>query len=369
MAIWPIAMCDALKRSGVGTHAGNLLRNISLPICAIAMTLTYSAAPKAQETFPKIVHLSVGSSAGGTFDNYARLTARYMEKHLPGKPTFVVQHMPAAGGIKALNWLYSNAPKDGSAIATVPPGAVFAPLQGLPGPMYDATRFTYLISVDRLDNMLTVWHATPFNKAEDVFEKELVIGNTGGSSAITVMMINRLVGTKFKVISGYPGTNEIGMAMERGEVDGTFNYDLAGLKAQDQWLTDKRIRILMQITFNPVQDQLLEGVPTLGKFVKDKEVKSVLEILFAKQELGRVYMAPPDVPAGIVNTYRTELNNIVKDADYLAQASKMKLSITPTSGDDLDNYVKRIHAAPKAIVERMLAEMKLAEKGIKASGE
>jgi tripartite-type tricarboxylate transporter receptor subunit TctC len=338
-------------------------RNVCACLCIAAVGLAVSAAVQAQDKFPKKVRLVIGTGTGGGFTNYGRLTAKHLKKHLPGKPTVIVQNMPGAGGIKSLDWLYRAAPKDGSAIATMPSGALFAKIMGIKRIKYDATRFNFLISVDRLRNVLVVWHKTPYKSIRDLFEKSVIIGNSGKPSAMVPAMLNRLIGSKFKVISGYPGTGSIGLAMERGEVDGVINYtwsSITGTKAY--WLTGKKIRVLMQVTFSPSTDPRLKDVPTLATFVKNQESRDILEVILAKQVVGRAFMAPQGVPAGIVGTYRKVLTKIVNDRDFLAEAKRRKLTISPTSGEDIRKFVKRIHATPKATIERMYAEMKLAEK-------
>ncbi len=340
-----------------------LLRNTCVALCAATLGLALSAPSQAQEKFPRTVKLVIGTGTGGGFTSYARLTAKHLKKHLPGNPTIVVQNMPGAGGVKSLYWLYSAAPKDGSAIATMPSGALFAKIQGLPNIKYVATRFNYLISVDRLRNMLIVWHKTPFKTTKDLFEKQVIIGNSGGTSAMIPAMLNRLIGTKFKVISGYPGTGSIGLAMERGEVDGVINYSwssITGTKAY--WLTGKKIRVLMQVTFNPSTDPRVKDVPSISKFVKDKESRAILEILLAKQVVGRAFIAPPGVSAGLVATYRKVLTKIVNDAAFLAEAKKRRLTINPTPGQDIAKFVERIYATPQATIAKMYAEMQAAKK-------
>ncbi len=213
--------------------------------------------------------------------------------------------------------------------------------------------------------MLLVWHTAPFYKADDIFKKEMLLGNSSGPSAIIPAMINRLAGTKFKVIGGYRGTNEMALALERGEVQGSINYEWNSItSSKPEWLSKHQIRILMQMTFDPVDDPRLKGIPTIDKYVKDPELRSILEILLAKQKLGRPFMGPPDMPTAIVATYRKALTEVVNDPAYLAMAKKSKISIHPVSGEELTAFIKRIYSVPASTVKRMRAEIKLAEKGI-----
>ena len=162
---------------------------------------------------------------------------------------------------------------------------------------------------------------------------------------------------------GYPGTGSIGLAMERGEVDGVINYTWSSITGtKPHWISGNKIRVLMQVTFQPSTDPRLKDVPTLERFVKDKESRSILEILLAKQVVGRAFIAPEGVPPGIVDTYRKVLTKIVNDSAYLAEAKRRKLTISPTSGEDIAKFVKRIYATPKATVEKFHAEMNQAAK-------
>lgn len=330
----------------------------------IGIAIAFPMIVQAQEKFPKTITYVVGTGAGGGFDEYGRLAVRYMSKYLPGTPTIVVQNMPGAGGIKSLSWLATAAPRDGSAVASMPAGAVFAPIQGLPGATYDATKFNYLISLDSLANMLIVWHTTPFMNAKDAFEKEIILGNSSGPTQIIPAMFNRLIGTKFKIITGYKGTNEVGLAMERGEVQGSFNWAWTSIVAKPQMLQEKLIRILMQLTFNPINDPRLKNVPSLNDFVKEGVEKDILEILLAQQELGRSIIAPQDVPAGVVKTYRSALMKVANDPNYRADAKKGAMTLNITPGEKVEAYVKRIYSVPKSTIEQMNNEIELAKKEI-----
>jgi tripartite-type tricarboxylate transporter receptor subunit TctC len=287
-----------------------------------------------------------------------------MEKHFPDKPTVLVQNMPGAGGIRALGWLAAAAPRDGSAIATMSSAAVFAPLQGLAGATYDATRFNYLISLDRLSNLLTVWHTTPYTSAKDAFDKQIIIANASGPTAIMPVMYNRLLGTKFKVVTGYTGTNEVLMALERGEGEGAFNLSWSSIVSHARLLNDHLVRVLLQLTFDPSDDPRLAGVPTLTDFVKEGVEKDMLEILQAKDELGRAIIAPQDMPAEIVRAYRDSFAEIAADPAFQTEAKARHLPLAIQAGDKAEAYVKRIYAMPKSTVARLQDEMKKAAREV-----
>lgn len=325
------------------------------------VSLSAQAQPATGSAGP--VTLAIGSSAGGGYDQYARLTARYLQRELPGHPTVIAKNMTGAGGIVVLNWTYNSAPRDGTVIASSQGSAVFAPLQGMKGAQYDPRKFNWLISLSDLKNMLIAWHTSPVTSIDDVFTKGMILGNVAGDSSIIPAMLNRLIGTKFKIIAGYRGTNAVALAVERGEVDGTLNLEWGSLKAtRSEWLADKKIRLLMQVTFSPLKD--MSDVPALGKYIKSDEDRDMLQILLAKQEIGRPFMAPPGVAPAIVAEQRRILEKIVKDPEFLAEAAKLRLPIDPSPGTELEALVKRVYGIPQSTIDHLHREMKLAESGI-----
>jgi tripartite-type tricarboxylate transporter receptor subunit TctC len=334
-------------------------------LAGVALAMAAFVSPAAADTpFPKQITIVVGVGPGGGFDEYARLLAKYMERQLPGKPSMVVQNMPGAGGIRSLSWLAMAAPRDGSAMATMSSSAVFAPLQGLPGATYDATQFNYLISLDRLSNFLIVWHTTPYTSAKDAFDKSIIIANASGPTAIMPFMYNRLLGTKFKVVTGYTGTNDVLVALERGEGEGAFNLSWSSIISHPRLLDEKLIRVLMQFTFNPVEDPRLAGVPTLNDYVKDGIEKDMLRILLAKDETGRAIIAPPGVPVDLVHAYRENLQQIANDPGFREEAGKRQLPLMIQSGEKVEDDIKRIYAMPASTVTRLQEEMKRATEDV-----
>lgn len=314
----------------------------------------------AQVQVPKQISIVVGVGPGGGFDDYARLLARHMEWEFPGRPTTIVQNMPGAGGIRSLSWLAAAAPRDGSAVATMSSSAVYAPMQGLPGATYDATTFNYLISLDRLSNFLIVWHTTPYKSADDAFTKPIIIANAAGPTAVMPVMYNRLLGTKFKVVTGYTGTNDVLVALERGEGEGAFNLSWSSIISHPRLLDDKLIRVLMQFTFNPVDDSRLAGMPTLKNYVKDGIEKDMLEMLLAKDETGRAIIAPPGLPADLVALFRDSLFKIANGPAFQAEAASRQMPLMIQHGDKVEADIRRIYAMPESTVARLQEEMKRA---------
>lgn len=309
------------------------------------------------------ITLAIGSAAGGGSDQYGRLLARHLPRFLPGSPLIIAKNMNGASGILVLNWTYSTAPRDGTAISNPTGSSVMAPLQGATGAQYDPRKFNWLISIANLTNMLVVWHASSFHTIDDIMAKPLVLGNGVGDTAIIPAMLNRLAKTKFKIISGYPGTNDVSLAMERGEVDGTMNLEWGTLQAvRADWLRDKKIRIPLQVTFHPVKE--LPDTPSLNDIISKPEDRSMMQILLAKQDVGRPYITPPGVAPGIVATQRQAFEQVVRDTEFLADARKIGLIVDPTPGTELEALVARIYSMPQDLLARLHDEMKAAESEI-----
>ncbi|HEY4134597.1 MAG TPA: tripartite tricarboxylate transporter substrate-binding protein [Alphaproteobacteria bacterium] len=299
--------------------------------------------------------LVVGTGVGGGYDTYGRLVSMHLPRMLPSRPSVIVKNMAGAGGIVASNWLYNIAPKDGSVIATVPGTAIFQPLLGNAQGRFDARQFTWLGNLNFLGNVIIVWHATPFKSVQDLFDKEVIVGAAAG---VDVMpnFLNKIIGTKFKVIGSYPGTTEVFLAMERGEVDGVVGIGLDSLKAtKSEWIKNNQVRMLMQITSKPEPD--LQGVPFLMDYVKSEEDRKVLELALAKQNLGRPFLAPPDIPAKTAETLQKAFIDLSKDPEFLSEAARLKLDIQFTSGPDVAKFVTDIYATPQNIVERAVREL------------
>ena len=332
-------------------------------VIGLACVAATAATAEAQIKIAGPVTVAIGSAAGGGYDQYARLTARYLQRDLPGNPTVVAKNVTGAGGIVVLNWAYAVAPKDGTAIVTTQGSSVFAGLQGMQGAQYDPRKFNFLISLGNLTNMLLVWHTSSVTSLDDVFNKGMALGNVQGDSSIIPAMLNRLIGTKFKVITGYPGTNAVALAVERGEVDGTINIEWGSLvSTRADWLRENKVRNLMQVTFHPIAE--LKDVPPIGNFIKSDVDRDMLQILLAKQDIGRPFLAPPGVAPDMVALQRNVLAKIARDPDFLADAAKMQLPIDPTPGEELNELVQRVFAIPQSTIDKLRDEMKLAESGI-----
>jgi len=285
--------------------------------------------------------LVIGYAPGGSYDLYARLVARFLGKHMPGQPAIVPQNMPGAGSLQAANYIYAVAPKDGTAIAAL--GETIAMEQALqnPGVRYDATKLTWIGRIASSNNIHLVWHSAKAQSMEDVKSIEMSVAGTGPANLAETVpkLLNNVLGTKFKIVSGYPSSGPAMLAMERGEVDGTAT-SWAVVKAQHQaWLKDKKVRIILQDV--PERDPELPDVPALVELAKNDADRQLLTLYASGGAIGRAYTAPPDLPTAAAAALRDSFQKMTQDPDLLADAAKMQVSIEPADHKLLQQVVEQ----------------------------
>lgn len=316
--------------------------------------LSMAAAQGAADFYKgKTVELYIGYSAGGGYDVYGRLLARHMGKHLPGNPTILAKNMTGAGSLKLANWLYNVAPKDGTAFGIIGRGTGFDPLLGRKGAQFDAEKFNWLGSMNDEVSVCVAWHTTGIRSIEELFGKELTVGGTGASADTDQFprITNGVLGTKFKIVSGYPGGNDVGLAMERGEVQGRCGWSWSSVRSTHQdWLDGKKINILVQLALSKHAD--LPNVPLIIDLAKNDEQRRILRIIFSRQTMGRPFLAPPGLPRERVDALRKAFMDTMKDKEFLADAEKAKLEITPVSGADVQKLVEEAYDTPKEIAKK-----------------
>jgi tripartite-type tricarboxylate transporter receptor subunit TctC len=333
---------------------------MKLCVCVLAWSClaTASHAQKVDFSGQKIT-LAIATPSGGGYDLYGRLVARHLGKFLPGNPTLVPQNMPGAGSLIAANWLANVAPKDGTGIAIIPSATLFENLLGNTSARFDARQLNWLVSLNDYTAIAMVWHETPFATAADMLTRELLVGSNAPASDTTVwpQLLNALIGTKVKMVKGYPGTTGIALAMERGEVQGMIGDDWASVKAnKSDWLREKKVRILMQMTSARHAD--LPDVPVVGEFAKDEDKRQVLELFVLRQKYGRPFLAPPGTPAPVLAVYREAFQKLVNDPEFLREATRAQLIIKVGSGEEVTALVNRIHDSPKRVIEQASALVK-----------
>jgi len=265
---------------------------------ALAILLALVRAQAQPDFFKdKSIDLYIGYSVGGGYDLYARVLARHLAKHVPGTPTIVPRNMEGAGSMRLANWLYTVGPRDGTAIGTVSRAAAFERLLGRPGIAFDASRFSWIGSANDEASVCISWYSSGILTFADLLQKELIVGAAGAGSDDDQFprVLNGLFGTKMRVINGYPGGNEIVLAMERGEVNGRCGYSWSSIKTtHPEWLNGHKINILLQFATSKHPD--LPGVPLVTEFATNDEQRSILRLILARQALGRPFLAPPEIP-------------------------------------------------------------------------
>jgi len=287
----------------------------------------------------KSLTLVIPNSPGGSFDLYGRLVARHLGKHLPGQPDIVPQNMPGASGMIAANWLYGVAPQDGTALGILIPNIALAQVLGMSEIKYDVRKFNWIGRIVSPTATLFTWHTSGTKTIADLRRRQTVIASTGplSQAEITSQMMNGIAGTKFKIIPGYRGTSDAILALERGEVEaGIFPWTFMKLSHPD-WLADKKVNVVAQYTRKPIAD--LPDVPTIFGLANSADQRGVFTLFFGPDEIGQALALPPNVPADRVEAFRHAFSEMIRDPDYLADAEKQKLALTPASWQDLENSV------------------------------
>ena len=334
------------------------IRNRAGALVAACLAL---AAPVALAQTPaefykgRTVNMIVSSSPGGGYDTLSRAVARFLPKHIPGNPGVVVRNMPGAGGIVATNHIAKAAPRDGLTFAGVQNNTPFEPLLGTKEADYDPTKLNWLGTPSVETGTLIVWHASKIQTLEDARKIEMTAGASGHNStpSFYARLLNELLGTKIKVIVGFPGQNEAYIAMERGEIDSygvTFWSSLTSTK--QHWIRDKKIRILLQ--YGLEKDPALPDVPFGPDLVTNEDDRLLFEAACAPLAAGRPFVAPPDMPADRLAALRQAMLDTYKDPEFLAEAEKLQLQVDrPTSGENLQARISRLYQMPRRVVDRL----------------
>jgi tripartite-type tricarboxylate transporter receptor subunit TctC len=305
----------------------------------------------------KTLRIVVGVGVGSGYDLNARALARYLGQHIPGNPTIIVQNQPGAGSLTMTNTLYNNGPFDGTAIGASFNGLPTTPLLQPAGVRFDATKINWIGSTNRESQAMYVWHTAPQQTLNDLYTKEMIVGAQapGSTQYDYPVLAQHLFGMKFKVITGYEATPKIHLAMERGEVHGTFaNWSTLKAIAPD-WLKDKQIRLLAQWDLKPHPE--MTGVPMFLDVAKTEADKQALRLALARLEFGRPFFMPPNVPADRVAAIRRAFDATMKDKGFLEDAEKLKIEVDPLTGDQVADLVGQLHHTPADVVARVRTAM------------
>lgn len=330
---------------------------LMLPLAGFAAVLLSSAAAQAQsvEQFykGKTVVVYSGHSASGAYTAYARMLERHVGKYIPGKPTLVMKIMEGGTGLTLANWLYNVGPKDGTAFGIFHERMGLEPLVSPQGTQFDGRKFTWIGSMAKQTSVCFTWQDSKVKTVEDAKTISIPVGSDAAAASDSVMprMMNAMLGTKFQIIRGYSG-GDLMLAVERGEVQGRCGFGWASLKAtKPDWIQNKKINILAQFSFKPHPE--LPDVPVMMDMVSKPEDKRALQLIFATQEMGRPFAAPPGVPADRAAALRQAFQSALKDSELQAEAKKQNLEIDPISGEEITKLLVDLYETPKDIVERV----------------
>src|SRR3954471_9548889 len=304
------------------------------------------------------MRLIISADPGGSYDQIGRLVSRHLGKHIPGNPRVVPENMLGASGRVAANYLYHAAPKDGSVIGVVQQSIPMGQALGESGTQYDAARFNWIGSPVRLDETLVVWHTTGVRTIEDAKKKEVIIGATSptGMNFVYPKLANELLGTKFKIVSGYPGGTPIVLALERGEVEGRGSNPWSEWKAsKPDWVREGKIIALMQMSLFKHPD--LPDVPLMIDLAPNETVRSIFELVSITGEIGRPFVTSPGVPAERVAALRQAFDETMKDPEFLADAEKVQIEINPIAWQEMSDLVRRALSASKGAIDLLKAAL------------
>jgi tripartite-type tricarboxylate transporter receptor subunit TctC len=337
---------------------GKLMR-IAASVTAVFVTVQAHAQSPADFYKSRTVDLYVGYSVGGGYDLYARVLARHIGRHLPGNPTVVVKNMEGAGSLRLANWLYRVAPKDGSVFATIGRGTGFDPLLGVPAAQFDAPRFTWIGSGNHEVSVCVAYAGSSgagtagVTTFADLRNREMTVGGTGASSDTDQFprVLNGVLGTRMKIVSGYPGGNDVVLAMERGEVQGRCGWSWSSVKStHGAMIAGNQLHVLLQLSLHKHAE--LPDVPLVVDLAANDEERQILTLIFARQVMGRPFLAPPGIPADRAEALRSAFMATMTDPAFVAEAKKAQLEVNPVAGEDLQNLVAEIYRTPPEVAKK-----------------
>ena len=330
------------------------MRSCAAAVLGAALTLASVDGAMAQSVAEfyrgKTISMLIGAFPGGEYDLKTRLVARHIGKFIPGNPALVPQNVLGAGGLKMVNFLFNQAPRDGTYIGTMPRSFPALQAVGLQSLQFDAARFNWLGTIAPVVETVAVWHTTGVRTVEDARHREVIAGaNAKGSTLYTYpAMMNELLGTKFKIVTGYAGNHEINLAMERGEVEARDNSWSSWKVTQAEWLRDHKINIIVQA--GPRAPDL--DAPSMEDLARNAEDRALIELVVSGTRLGTPLFITPGVPEERVKALRAAFDATMKDPDFLADAANLKFDVTPIGGEAMQKIVESIISTPKPIAAR-----------------
>jgi tripartite-type tricarboxylate transporter receptor subunit TctC len=331
---------------------GYRLKLVGAAIVGVLIGSAAGADPIADFYKDKQISWILSADAGGGYSTYAHAFAPFFSDHIPGKPKVVVQNMPGAGGIRAMNYLMSVAPKDGTTIGLVHSSVPFAPLYGLEGANFDPRKMNWIGSINTASGICVAWHTSGIKTWDDLMNKTYVVGTSGAGSQMETLpnMLNKLFGAKIKIISGYKGGNEVFLAMEREEVMGRCGGLIASINAtRPDWFPQKKVNIPIQFALE--RSTKFPDVPAIAEYAKDEKTKQILALIFSPQAMDRPVLLPPGVPEDKIKALRVAFKKAMDDPRFQEEASKQKLEIEYVSGEKVAKIVENAFSFPPDIIK------------------
>jgi tripartite-type tricarboxylate transporter receptor subunit TctC len=321
----------------------------------VLAALPMTAAVAQSEFAGKTVRLYIGTGPGGGYDTYGRLVARHLGRQLAGSPALVPQNMPGASSLTLTNFLYATAPRDGTALGIINQAMPTEQYLDIANANYDAKRFNWIGRVSSAVEMAIVWHTVPVDSVADLRRRETLMGGTGPTSSTVFIpyLLNNLAGTKFKVITGFNGTTEIALAMERGEVEGSATPLESLTSYRADWVRDKKIKILVQYT--AVRDPEMPDVPTMVELGGSEEARQILKFYASAAEVGRSIVAPPGLPAATVARLRRAFDAMFGDPQFLDEVKRAGIQLKPMTGERLQDMIAEVGSFPPALLQKARA--------------
>ncbi len=332
-------------------------------LATLAATVITPSGAGAQEEFyrGKTIELVISTGVGGGLDANARVVARHLANHIPGQPTIVPKNMPGAGHIRAANYVFTQAPKDGTTIATLIPVFVMAQvLERSRSIQFNAAQFNWLGSTSSSNSTVYVWHTSGIKSIEDATRRQVLMGGTGTGSYTVIYptVMNSVIGTKFKLVTGYKSATEVGLAMERGEIQGRAGNNFNSLKAENgEWLKTGKINLIAQIGL--ARDPEFPNVPLMTDFAKNDNDRQILRLFSTDVVIGRPFITTPGVPAERVALLRKAFDAMLKDPAYIEDSKKAGLDVLPTDGVTIQKVVSGLVGTPKDIIAKAKLAMEL----------
>jgi tripartite-type tricarboxylate transporter receptor subunit TctC len=333
---------------------GTLVAGTFLALTALVPS-TAAAEPVADFYRGKSISMIIATAPGGDYDLRARLVARHIGRHIPGNPAIVPRNMPGGVGIQAANYMASVAAQDGTSLHAIMQNMSTHQALGGAGVEYDTRKFFWIGNTTDTPNTISSWHTTGIRTIQDAMARELVIGAPGTATASVYYpkSLNELVGTKFKIVTGYPGGNQVNLAMERDEVGGRINSWASWKATKPDWLQEKKIFMIVQIAIK--RDPELADVPTAIELAKTDEDKAVMTFLSADIPISRAYVTTPGVPADRVTALRRAFDATMKDPQFIAEAAKLHMDMSPSTGEEAQRFSDLIANTPAPVLARAKA--------------